>query len=265
MTANDTAPAYRMDLPIADCIDAVRREGEALATAAARTPLDAPIPTCPDWRLRDLLRHLGGIHRWATTYVTTGRAQAMNTQEEEALMASWPADDALLDWFRVGLAALVQALEAAPADLACWTFLPAPSPRAFWARRQAHETGIHRADVESASGAITAFAPAVAADGIDELLYGFVSRPGGTLRLEPPRTLRLHATDAGRAWHVCIGPRGVVVRDGLDGESAEATVRGRASALYLLLWNRGSTDALAVDGDAALLDLWRQAVRVRWG
>jgi hypothetical protein len=55
-----------------------------------------------------------------------------------------------------------------------------------------------------------------------------------------------------------------VVRDVLGGEDADGTVRGRASDLYLLLWNRGSTDALEVDGDAALLDLWRQSVRVRW-
>ena len=38
----------------------------------------------------------------------------------------------------------------------CFAFLPAPSPLAFWARRQAHETGIHRADVESAGFACTA-------------------------------------------------------------------------------------------------------------
>lgn len=33
----------------------------------------------------------------------------------------------------------------------CWTFLDAPSPLAFWARRQAHETAIHRADAQLAA------------------------------------------------------------------------------------------------------------------
>ena len=112
MTGNETAArAYRMDLTIAECISAVRRAGEDLAIAAARTPLDAPVPTCPDWRLRDLLRHLGGVHRWATTYVATGRRQAMDAREEEALMASWPTDNsALLEWFHAGHTTLVQAL-----------------------------------------------------------------------------------------------------------------------------------------------------------
>jgi uncharacterized protein (TIGR03083 family) len=258
------ARASTTGLPVAAYIDAVRREGEALAGVAARTPLDAPIPTCSDWRLCDLLRHLGGVHRWATTYITTGRAQAMDAREEEALMASWPDDGALIDWFRAGHATLVQALETAPPNLACWTFLPAPTPLVFWARRQAHETGIHRADVESASGPISAFAPAIATDGIDELLYGFASRPGGTLRADPPQTLRLHATDTRRGWLVCIGPTGIAVCDGMAGENGDGTVRGNASNLFLLLWNRGAADALEVDGDAALLDLWRRSVRIRW-
>src|SRR5207253_4063893 len=60
------------------------------------------------------------------------------------LIHKWPADAALLAWFRDGHAALVGTLESAPPDLKCFTFLPAPSALAFWARRQAHETGIHQ-------------------------------------------------------------------------------------------------------------------------
>ena len=59
---------------------------------------------------------------------------------------TWPAGS------RQGCADLVAALAAAPDDLECWTFLPAPSPRAMWARRQAHETAIHRVDAELAAG-----------------------------------------------------------------------------------------------------------------
>ena len=43
-------------------------------------------------------------------------------------------------------------LRSAPADLDCFTFLPAESARHFWARRQAHETAIHRVDAENAAG-----------------------------------------------------------------------------------------------------------------
>jgi len=50
-------------LPIMDVVEhltAPRREGDLLAEAAARTDLETPIPTCPEWRLRDLVRHTGG-------------------------------------------------------------------------------------------------------------------------------------------------------------------------------------------------------------
>ena len=68
-------------------------------------------------------------------------------------MGSWPPDAELAAGSRQGCAALADALAAAPADLECWTFLRAPSPLAMWARRQAHETAIHRVDAELAAGA----------------------------------------------------------------------------------------------------------------
>ena len=46
---------------------------------------------------------------------------------------------------------LIEALDSASPDLEAWTFLPAPSPLAMLARRQAHETAIHRYDAESAA------------------------------------------------------------------------------------------------------------------
>ena len=49
-------------------------EGIGNATAvlrnnAAAAGLDAPVPTCPGWTVRDLVTHQGLIHRWATANV----------------------------------------------------------------------------------------------------------------------------------------------------------------------------------------------------
>ncbi|WP_442817717.1 maleylpyruvate isomerase N-terminal domain-containing protein [Streptomyces sp. NBC_01591] len=33
------------------------------AAVASATGLDAQVPTCPEWKLLDLARHLGGAHR----------------------------------------------------------------------------------------------------------------------------------------------------------------------------------------------------------
>jgi len=248
-------------MEIAEHIAALRAAGRRLAEAAADCDLDAPVPTCPDWRLRDLVHHVGTIHRWATSFVNGTRRDRYDPFADMT-EADWPPDAALVDWFRAGHAGLVQALDAAPPDLDAPTFLPAPSPLAFWARRQAHETTIHRVDAESPSGAITPCPPAFACDGIDEILFGFAARRGSRLVADPPQRLALHTTDLPADWLIEIGPSGPTTRH--EHGPADCTVSGPAADLYLLLWNRRPADGLDVAGDASLLDRWRTSVQVRW-
>src|ERR1700752_1604641 len=66
-----TTPAYaRYDVP--GYIGALRGEGELLAAAAERAGMGAPVPSCPGWAVRDLLKHTGYVHRWATGIVAGG-------------------------------------------------------------------------------------------------------------------------------------------------------------------------------------------------
>jgi uncharacterized protein (TIGR03083 family) len=244
-----------------DHLEHLHRDGLALADVAERSGLEAPVPTCPGWTLADLVRHTGGVHRWATRAVTEQLPEPLDEPLEQ-VVGGFPADDVLLDWFRDGHARLVSALRSAPPDLAAFTFLPSPSPLSFWARRQAHETAVHRADAESAAGAVPAFPATFAADGIDELLVGFASRPRPPRPEVAERRLALQALDAGRSWYVQLGPSGVAVTtDRLEGAT---TVRGSASDLYLVLWNRQPAGEVEVRGDPAALDQWRDTVRVRW-
>jgi uncharacterized protein (TIGR03083 family) len=240
-------------------VKAVQEHGVALADAAERAGIDASVPTCPGWVVRDLVGHLGQVHRWAAAFVTTGA-----TDPGGVSPADVPTDETLLAWFRDGHAALVDALTNAPADVACWAFLPAPSPLAFWARRQAHETAIHRVDAESAAGDAVGFAPAFAVDGLDELLLGFFSRKRGRLVADPPLALGLRTTDASSddSWTVVIGPDGREVTRG--SATGDCVVSGAASDLYQFLWNRLPVDAVTVDGDAAVLDLWQDKARITW-
>jgi uncharacterized protein (TIGR03083 family) len=249
-------------MQVAEHVAILEREGERLAAAAERTSLDATVPTCPDWTVRDLVRHISGIHRWAAAHVSRSRSGRWDPFVE--LEGKWPSDAALVDWFRDGHAELVHSLRAAPSDLECFTFLPAPSPLAFWARRQAHETGIHRVDAEGASGHIAPFAPDQAVDGIDELLLAFMARPGQRLKSETSRSLLLHAADTGDAWLVRIGPdEPRVIRE--TARDADCGVAASASDLFQLVWNRRTLDGLDTTGDRGLLDLWRESVLVRWG
>ena len=44
---------------------------EQLTSSIKGADLAAPVPTCAGWSLGDLLRHLGGAHRWAEEIVRT--------------------------------------------------------------------------------------------------------------------------------------------------------------------------------------------------
>jgi uncharacterized protein (TIGR03083 family) len=186
----------------AEHINALRRQGNLLADAAERSGLSVPVPPCPGWQVKDLLRHTGYIHRWAAQHITECPDTVLDGPAEQDILRGGTADPELLDWFRAGHAALVETLSTADPGLVCATFMDAPSSLAFWARRQAHETAIHRADADSASGIRPEYDPEFAADGIDELIAGFGQRRKYRPSAEQPGGMRVQATDTGHAWYV---------------------------------------------------------------
>lgn len=252
-------------MEVHDHIEALGREGALLVAAARRCDLDGAVPACPGWKVRDLLVHIAFVHRWATAYVAKALAEMVEEPDEAELLESGPPDGELVDAVESGHAALVRALSEAPPDLDCWTFLPAPSPLAMWARRQAHETAIHRIDAELAAGVpLTAMAPEFAADGIDELLLAFLGRSREPVELTdaPGDAILVETRDPVRRWTVTTEGEQLTTRAG--GGSAALVVRGVAQDLYLMLWNRRDTEGLEAEGNAALLERWREQVRVRW-
>jgi uncharacterized protein (TIGR03083 family) len=246
-------------------VAALEREGRMLVDAAWRAGLDAGVPACPGWRVADLLAHVGFVHRWATRYVATALTEMVEEPDEVTILAGAPPGADRFDWVSSGHAALVGALRAAPPDLECWTFLSAPSPLAMWARRQAHETAVHRVDAEQAAGSPQTPVPSdLAVDGIDELLLAFFGRPprrpldvpGGAV------TLGLEVVGTGERWTVRVSRSGVEAKGGAgDGEGPDVRVRGTPSDLYLLLWHRrpfgglgalGGLEGLEVEGSSEL-------------
>lgn len=256
-------------------VDCLEREGALLGGAAQRAGLRAGVPGCPGWAVRDVLAHIGFVHRWAAGVVAEGRTRPVPGPSEEELLRQAPAGEELLAWYRDGHAALVRTLRAAPPDLEYWTFLPGtPSPLAFWARRQAHETAIHRMDVDLAAGAMSRadgaapdpYPARLAADGADELLTGFLARKMRAGRWRgTPGVLGIHADDgpAGQAdWLVATGPDASSAARGTG--PADCNVTGSAASLYLALWNRAPVDGLQLQGDAGLLASLRNGLQVRW-
>lgn len=236
-----------------DFVAAIRRDGAALDVAARAAGVDAPVPSCPDWKVRDLVAHVGRIHHWVSAIVADG---SMNPN------AHWsaedpPPDDELFDWYAGGYPQLADALAAAGPDAPAWTWTP-DQTAGFWARRQANETSVHAYDAQLAAGTAQPVEREIAADGIDELfaMVPFL-RWADRVRGEG-ETLHFHCTDCEGEWLVRLDPDAfVVTREHAKGDVA---ARGTASNLLLFLYGRAPVDQLEVFGDASLLARWRELV-----
>lgn len=221
-----------------------RREADAFARVVSTGDLDAPVPNCPDWTLRDLTAHLGGVHRWAHAAMLSGLG-GPSPLEHPTIPTTRAA---VLDWFTEGAAALHETLATVDPAAPCWTFSNA-STAAFWLRRQAHETAVHRWDAESSQGSPGPLDPDLAVDGLHEVVDMFFPRQVRLQRIAPlARSLRL-VPDEG-------APR-VVAGDGTAPPAhAEADVAGPAEALLLLVWRRTVLDdpKLRLTGSRAAAD-----------
>lgn len=259
-------------MEISQHLAALEEDGALLADAAEAAGLAARVPACPGWRVRDLVRHQAYVHRWAGRHVAEQPVKIIHEASEDDILSHGPPDEQLLASYREGVTALARILREAGPGVRCATFLPAPSPLAFWARRQAHETAIHRFDAQQAgrSGAPDpkiAFGPAFAADGIDEVIAGFAARVSGD---GTARDLLVRATDTAGAWRFSLPAEGRARIRRCRPDEATGTVdcelSGVASGLYLVLWNRCAPEeaSLTATGDLRVLHAWNGGVRVGW-
>jgi uncharacterized protein (TIGR03083 family) len=211
----------------------VASEGARVSEVAHIGPMDARVPHMRRWKLTDVVAHLGGVHRWAAEIVSTRSMSVGRRRGRER-------GDALIAWFDEGVERLASVLAEADLDEPCPNFSPgSPNTIAFWARRQAHETTMHRWDAESAVGQITAIEPMFATDGIDELFDTFTRTRGRQVLAGP---IVFACADTGATWTMFPAEkRGRIdfERDTVKRVGASvATVSGSAENLLLALWHR---------------------------
>jgi uncharacterized protein (TIGR03083 family) len=216
------------------------------------------VPSCPDWTVGDLARHVAKVYLHKAECI---RLRAFPEDRPPGMIEPDPVTS--LD---EAYAMLTGRFSAHSATDPAATWYEPDQTVGFWIRRMAHETVIHRIDAELAAGHPVSPVPDdLALDGIDEVLklflgYGSARWPkgyGGLL--DAPDERPVSVSTSHHAWAVTAvagedgRPAQVNVQDAATGFSGEAQVSGDPAALLRWLWNRGPDASVRVTGDTALL------------
>jgi uncharacterized protein (TIGR03083 family) len=254
MSDSGSVPDVILALPVPTYAAATRAATESLLMTLQMDP-DAAVPTCPGWNVGRLVGHVSRVHQMATVLVERAMTERPAPTDTEAPPAM-PV--ALETYVRSNLDLLEAVLKATPLNSPAWNMIGPPSQAAFWHRRMAHETIVHRVDGELAVGlAPVPLAPELGVDGVNEFLDLFRAR---VLPQHPEATLsgslHLHATDAEGEWMLYLNNGSLEVTHG-HGKGA-AAVRGTAFDLMLGLWGRRAMDQspFEVFGDVEVVRQW---------
>ncbi len=230
---------------------ALRSDGEAIA-AAGRSHLDAEVPACPGWTVHKLLAHVGRVYRSVGRHVAE-RATEMIPADQ---IPRPPEGDAIVEWFEEGHGFVQEALDGADPDEAVWSWA-GQNTMAFYFRRMAHETAVHRWDAESALGAPGPLNSDLGADGVSELFEMVLPFTVANWRLTlPDASLHLHRTDGDGEWMLANDAGRIKVSH--EHAKGDAAVRASGAELLLLSWERIGLDSPGVEtfGEADAARAW---------
>ena len=204
--------------------------------------LNEPVPCCPGWTGRDLLRHVGMAPAVWGAITDTSPGGGFPKLDWEQLNAAVPVDDeALATWARAETSRYADRLRQRDPD--SWAYNIGSNTTAWmWMRRAAAEMAVHLWDAESITGNQREVPTDLAADGLEELtemIANYQARTTSPL----PAPVTVVATDSDGAWTF-----------GSPAASTDAAlVAGSAGALVLRLWGRPTT---GLSGAIEILDEW---------
>ncbi|MEX2550839.1 MAG: maleylpyruvate isomerase family mycothiol-dependent enzyme [Nitriliruptoraceae bacterium] len=214
--------------------------------------LDAPVPSCPDWRVRDLLHHLGSVYRTFRRVAEEGWMERPPAPASEDRPQA--DDDGIVAWTDQQAELLVRALERLDPSAPRWNFSPGPQVGAFIPRRMHHESVLHRRDLEGASGRTGRIDEPVAIDGVLEYLQVYLPRSG---RWEGEAGVFHTDVTDGPTFELELARDRLPVVHATPGQQPDAVVAGDAESLLLAWWDRTPLTSVLQDGDPD----WVQEVR----
>lgn len=238
----------------ASLLEQTRAFGDLIGSADPATP----VPTCGEWTLRQLFRHVGRGNRWAAQIISDRRSQPLDPRDVRD--GKPPEDtDAAIDWLNDGAQLVIDAVDRVGSDARVWTFI-GPRPAGWWIRRRLHEATVHRADAALALGAEYDLPPELAGDALSEWLERACVDKRNAVVLDRGQSIHLHATEEK------LGPTGewTIVHDG-DGvwwshshDKGSVALRGPVTELLLATVRRktAAEAGLEVFGDTAVWQAW---------
>ncbi|MEU6553450.1 maleylpyruvate isomerase family mycothiol-dependent enzyme [Streptomyces sp. NPDC046915] len=246
---------------------AIERETLRFAEVARGADPATAVPSCPDWTLAELSRHVGSLQRWFSALLTRLVQEPPRSRDVELGLPERAQEYA--DWVAAGVPQVAAVLRATDPEAAMWAWGEDQHAR-FWARRMLFETLVHRVDAERAVGREPDIDPVLAADGVDEFLvnlpYAGLFAPDVAKLRGNGEIIAFRTTDsvdgAGEEWRVRLDPDGFRLLPRVEGGTTESapnvTVGGPAALLLLLLYGRRSyrEAVFEVSGEVAALDSW---------
>ena len=233
--------------------DELEIEVDRFSEGLVNADMSARVPTCPDWSIEDLTRHLGTVHRWAAMLVGERATSRIS-------LSTMSIDSDVVDaqWLHSGGRALVEVLRSANPDDPMWAWGADQHVR-FWSRRQLHETFVHRIDLELATRTLSYIDPTIALDAADEFLANMKSDGDISLRSRDGREselFRIRATMPPSQWSVRLGTDDYGFVD--SPETPDAELSGPAVELLKVLLHRGemANSEVVVTGDETLAEYW---------
>lgn len=229
-------------------VEHVRADAARILEVAGRG-LDRAVPSCPGWTVRDAVEHTAEVYLHKVSCI-----------RDKAFPQPWPPErtaEPALDYFQRATDELLTELTTRDplefADTWWWD----ERTVGFWGRRMAHESAIHRIDVELAYDDTTPIDGDLAHDGVDEVLRRFLAGDWSDEPVPGEPTTIVRIESGGSAWRVVMEPNAVVASVYLDRWpelAVDATASGDPLPMYLWLWGRDSPDKITIDGDQTAVE-----------
>lgn len=236
-----------------NALDVISAEVALLVTSARGQRPERGVPACPGLNIGETVRHVGSGFRLALEWIRLG-------EEPTAWQRNPVEGQDVFDFVLASASALLDEISDHDPEDPCATWWPQQPNYGFWCRRFAHETTVHRMDVQAAAGlTVDPVADEVSLDGIDEVLTLWFSHKLDVLGVRGTREGSVAIRAGEEVWLARCGPTGASAWSVSPDEAdiADAEVSADPMTMYRWLWGRLPDSMVNPVGDHdAIAQMW---------